>query len=56
MYKRQDLKEGDVEGARLSLKGLALIMPELTSEDRETAQAQYTYLERQLRLKVQRGR
>jgi tetratricopeptide (TPR) repeat protein len=52
----KDLKEGDVEGARLSLKGLALIMPELTSEDRETAQAQYTYLERQLRLKVQRGR
>jgi tetratricopeptide (TPR) repeat protein len=44
-----DLKSGDLVDAQLSLKSLALVIPELEPDDRTDAQQNYDYYERQLK-------
>jgi hypothetical protein len=50
-----ELKNGSVADAQLSLKSLALVIPELAPEDKPDVEQSYEYYERQLKSK-QAGR
>lgn len=47
-----DLKNGDLEGAQISLRSLHLILPQLTGENRLTAEHNYAQLQRELHAKM----
>lgn len=46
---KMELKNGNVADAQLSLKSLALVIPELAPEDKSDVQQSYEYFERQLK-------
>jgi hypothetical protein len=52
---KMELKNGNVTDAQLSLKSLALVIPELAPEDKSDVEQSYEYYERQLKNK-QAGR
>jgi hypothetical protein len=48
---KNDLKSGELEDADISLKSLALVIPQLVSEDKSDAEKNYEYYEQQLKKK-----
>jgi len=50
----KELQNGDLKGAQLSLKSLVRVIPQLTAEDKATAQDNYRELQRELQLKLSR--
>ncbi|MGP8251043.1 MAG: hypothetical protein ACLQHF_03350 [Terracidiphilus sp.] len=46
---KKDLKSGEMDNADLSLKSLALVIPELAPEDKSDAEKNYEYYEQQLK-------
>jgi tetratricopeptide (TPR) repeat protein len=48
----KELQDGDLPGAQLSLKSLARVLPQLTAEDKATAQDNYRELQNDLQLKL----
>jgi hypothetical protein len=48
---KNDLKSGELEDADISLKSLALVIPQLVSEDKSGAEKNYEYYEQQLKKK-----
>jgi hypothetical protein len=46
---KMELKAGNVADAQLSLKSLALVIPELAPEDKPDVEQSYDYYERQVK-------
>ena len=52
---KKDMKSGDIADAQLSLKSLALVIPELAPEDKPDAESNYQYYAQQLKKKERRA-
>jgi hypothetical protein len=49
---QQDLKSGDLKGARVALDKLSQVLPELSAEDRETLTNSFRGLQEELQRKL----